>query len=133
MTAMAAVPWILVDFVLGLVVVWTYVAIRPRFGPGPKTALLAALVSFVSSTAVVSGFTSMGLMTQAAFVRGTLLAAVSMALPDSPVPGCTKKTEPTHAGSWRPPPRRPPARQVDWRWRADDSSRRCGCWWPSWR
>jgi len=80
MTAMAAVPWILVDFVLGLVVVWTYAAMRPRFGPGPKTALLAALVSFVSSTAVVSGFTSMGLMTQAAFLRGSLFSAASIGL-----------------------------------------------------
>ena len=79
-TAMAAVPWILVDFVLGLVIVWTYAAIRPRFGPGPKTALLAALVSFVASTAVVSGFTSMGLMTPIAFLRGSLAAAVSVGL-----------------------------------------------------
>jgi len=31
-------------FVLGLVLVWLYAAIRPRFGPGPKTALIAGLV-----------------------------------------------------------------------------------------
>ena len=30
--------------VVGFLAVWLYVAIRPRFGPGPKTALLAAAV-----------------------------------------------------------------------------------------
>lgn len=27
----------------GVVLIWIYAAIRPRFGPGPKTAILAAL------------------------------------------------------------------------------------------
>jgi hypothetical protein len=28
-------------FLLGIITVWLYAAIRPRFGPGPKTAVLA--------------------------------------------------------------------------------------------
>jgi len=28
----------------GIVIVWTYAAIRPRFGPGPRTAALAGLL-----------------------------------------------------------------------------------------
>ena len=31
-------------FVLGIVLVWLYALIRPRMGPGPKTAIVAALV-----------------------------------------------------------------------------------------
>lgn len=31
-------------FVIGIIITWTYAAMRPRFGPGPKTALLAGLV-----------------------------------------------------------------------------------------
>jgi hypothetical protein len=31
-------------FVLGIVTVWLYAAIRPRFGPGPKTAIIAGLL-----------------------------------------------------------------------------------------
>jgi hypothetical protein len=31
-------------FLLGIVTVWLYAAIRPRFGPGPKTAVLAGLL-----------------------------------------------------------------------------------------
>jgi hypothetical protein len=34
----------IMGFVLGLVAVWTYAAIRPRFGAGVKTAIYAALV-----------------------------------------------------------------------------------------
>jgi hypothetical protein len=75
-----ALPWIVVDFVIGLMVVWNYAAIRPRFGPGPKTAMLAAVAPFIVATAVVFGFTSMGLMPMGAFVRGTLATAVTAIL-----------------------------------------------------
>ena len=30
-----------ITFVLGILALWTYAAIRPRFGPGPRTALVA--------------------------------------------------------------------------------------------
>ena len=35
--------------VLGIVAVWTYAAIRPRFGMGPKTAVYAALLTWVTA------------------------------------------------------------------------------------
>ena len=35
--------WIAGTFVLGIVTIWLYHAVRPRYGPGPKTA---ALVGF---------------------------------------------------------------------------------------
>jgi hypothetical protein len=35
------IGWIVVDFLAGISVVWLYAAIRPRLGPGPKTALCA--------------------------------------------------------------------------------------------
>jgi hypothetical protein len=34
-------------FVLGLVLVWTYAGLRPRFGPGGKTALRAGFLVWV--------------------------------------------------------------------------------------
>lgn len=34
-------------FVLGVVIVWTYAAMRPRFGPGAKTALRAGFLIWV--------------------------------------------------------------------------------------
>jgi len=35
-----------ITFLLGIVIVWIYAMIRPRFGPGPKTALIAAFVGW---------------------------------------------------------------------------------------
>jgi hypothetical protein len=40
-------------FALGLAAVWTYAAIRPRFGEGPKTALYAALLTWVTGYVLV--------------------------------------------------------------------------------
>ena len=37
----------LLGIVTGFVAVWIYVAIRPRFGPGLKTAIYAAIASWV--------------------------------------------------------------------------------------
>ena len=70
-------PWILVDFVLGFVIIWNYAAIRPRFGPGPRTAIVAMLPVFIGITAVLYGFTSMGMMSSSAFVKGTLTSLVT--------------------------------------------------------
>jgi hypothetical protein len=36
-----------VTFVVGIAAVWLYAAIRPRFGPGPKTAIVAGLAVWV--------------------------------------------------------------------------------------
>jgi hypothetical protein len=38
-----AVFFLSLGFMLGLMSIWLYAAIRPRFGPGPKTAIYAAL------------------------------------------------------------------------------------------
>jgi hypothetical protein len=38
---------IAMTFVLGITAVWLYAAIRPRYGPGPKTALCAGLAVWV--------------------------------------------------------------------------------------
>lgn len=40
----AMVCFIIIDFLLGLAAVWTYAAIRPRFGPGSGTAIKAGLL-----------------------------------------------------------------------------------------
>ena len=37
---------VLLTFVLGIVIVWIYAAIRPRLGPGPKTAICAGLLAW---------------------------------------------------------------------------------------
>ncbi|HUF47348.1 MAG TPA: hypothetical protein VMM93_05985, partial [Vicinamibacterales bacterium] len=61
----------------------TYAAIRPRCGPGPATAVYAALVPFAAVTMFLYGYTAMGIFTTSAFLKGTvffLVTSVSAAL-----------------------------------------------------
>ena len=41
--------WLIAMFLLGLELVWLYAAVRPRFGPGPRTALTVGIVVGVLS------------------------------------------------------------------------------------
>lgn len=72
-----AAVWIVVDFVFGLLLVWTYAAMRPRFGPGAKTALFSGLVLYLTATVILFGFSQMGLMSAALFLKGSVCALVS--------------------------------------------------------
>jgi hypothetical protein len=38
------IGWIVTDFLFGILIVWSYAAMRPRFGPGAATAIKAALL-----------------------------------------------------------------------------------------
>ena len=54
--------WIVMFFVLGISAVWLYAAIRPRYGPGPKTAICAGIALwFVAALLPELVFGSMGL------------------------------------------------------------------------
>jgi hypothetical protein len=45
-----AVIWFnIAGFATGIAAVWTYAAIRPRFGAGPKTAVVAGLLTWVTA------------------------------------------------------------------------------------
>ena len=73
-------PWIVVDFLMGVLLVWTYSAIRPRFGPGVSTAIVAALIPFVGITLVLTGFTSMGVFSTSMLIKGSVASLVSMCI-----------------------------------------------------
>jgi hypothetical protein len=48
-------------FMLGVLTIWTYAAIRPRFGPGPKTAALAGVAIWFAAYLFPSvGYAAMG-------------------------------------------------------------------------
>ena len=58
-TGSAMAIWILMGFLTGIAAVWLYAAIRPRYGPGPKTAAIAGvgawfLAVFLSSLAMMN-------------------------------------------------------------------------------
>ena len=62
MTTSAMVSNIVMDLVLGILLVWTYAAIRPRFGPGVKTAVYAAVLFWILAGIFLSGYLHMGMM-----------------------------------------------------------------------
>lgn len=71
----AMVTWIVADFLYGLLIVFTYAAMRPRFGPGPKTAVIAGLTLYAAITIILAGFLSVGMFMEAGFIKN---AAVSL-------------------------------------------------------
>jgi len=64
--------------VMGVWMMWLYAAIRPRYGPGPKTAAVAALAVWLSGALVDLDWVNSGL-TPLAF--GALLVPLAVALP----------------------------------------------------
>lgn len=72
----SAVTWIVVDFIWGLLLVFTYAAMRPRFGAGPSTAAIAGVALWLGTASVFAGLTAMGLYTQQAFIKQAALNLV---------------------------------------------------------
>lgn len=54
--------YVFFDFVVGFLIAWTYAAIRPRFGPGPRTALYVGLLFYVFGLILTFGYKELGVM-----------------------------------------------------------------------
>jgi hypothetical protein len=52
---------VVLDFVIGLTLVWVYASIRATYGPGPKTAMRAALMLWILFSAIYGSMTAMGM------------------------------------------------------------------------
>jgi hypothetical protein len=78
----AQMPWFVVlDFVAGIFLVWMYAAVRPRFGPGPGTAVKAGLaVWFVMGLLNTLFMWPMGLMPQNLMITTLLVTLVEFPL-----------------------------------------------------
>ena len=63
----AIVVFTVITLLMGIFTVWLYAAIRPRFGPGPKTAICAGLIVwglaylYSAITFAVLGINSLGI------------------------------------------------------------------------
>ena len=78
----SAIPlWVALDFVSGIGLLWVYAAIRPRFGAGAKTAVIAGLaVWFFVGLLHAIGESPMGFMPQRLMTIGTCVALISIPL-----------------------------------------------------
>jgi len=78
MTTGAIVTEIVSTFVIGLLLVWLYAAIRPRFGPGSRTAIFAAMVVWVCGFLFHMDLLIDGLVTQQTYALASLVALVQL-------------------------------------------------------
>ena len=62
MQGSAIITNIVMNLILGIALVWTYAAIRPRFGPGLKTATYVAVLFWILAGIFYSGYMHMGMM-----------------------------------------------------------------------
>jgi len=58
----AIITNVVMTLILGIALVWTYAAIRPRFGPGLRTATYAAVLFWILASIFYSGYMHMGMM-----------------------------------------------------------------------
>ena len=58
----AVVSYVIMDLALGFALIWTYAAIRSRFGPGLRTASFAAVLFWLLALIFTAGYRQMGIM-----------------------------------------------------------------------
>lgn len=81
MMSNALIPvYIVMDFVIGILLVWLYAAIRPRFGPGPKTAVYGALFIWVVFGLAYAGYLFSGMMSGATWTMLSFIALINVLL-----------------------------------------------------
>lgn len=61
-----------IDFAMAIVLVFTYAAIRPRFGAGPRTALIASLIVAASTSLLAGYFAATGFFPWGLWARASL-------------------------------------------------------------
>jgi hypothetical protein len=69
---------VIAQFVLGILLVWLYAAMRPRFGPGMKTAAYAALVVWVCGFLFHLDWLLAGMMTPTTYGMAATVALVQV-------------------------------------------------------
>jgi hypothetical protein len=78
MSGSAITTNVVATFVIGILLVWLYAAMRPRFGPGAKTAIYAALVVWVCGFLFHLDWLLVGMATHATYALASLAAAVQL-------------------------------------------------------
>jgi len=66
----ALVTFAIIDLVFGLALVWLYATIRPKFGPGPKTAAIAGVYLWLVTGMVWASLVVMGLFSWGLWFMG---------------------------------------------------------------
>lgn len=78
MEGTAIATQVIATFILGFLLVWLYAAMRARFGPGPKTAVYAALVVWLCGFLFHLDWLLVGMMTPATYAMASIAALVQV-------------------------------------------------------
>lgn len=71
------VAFIVCGFVLGILLVWVYAAMRPRFGPGSGTAVKAALTVWLPSSIAWSSWSLAGVISWNSYAMAAVAGLVT--------------------------------------------------------
>ena len=71
----------IIALLYGIALIWIYAAIRPRFGPGPKTAIIAGLTMWVVAYFLVCAY----VIIIGVYPAGLLIAAAVWGLLELPI------------------------------------------------
>lgn len=69
---------VLTQFAVGLLLVWLYAAMRPRFGPGMKTAALAAFVVWLCGFLFYLDWLYLGMMSPGLYALTSLVMIITL-------------------------------------------------------
>lgn len=72
--------YVFFDFIVGFLLVWTYAAVRPRFGPGPRTAAYVGLLFFLFGMILTYGYKEMGIMSPGLWLNYSMVWLVNLLL-----------------------------------------------------
>jgi hypothetical protein len=71
---------VITQFVVGILLVWLYAAMRPRFGAGPKTAMLAAFVIWLCGFLFYLDWLYLGMMSPGLYAIVSIVMMVTLAI-----------------------------------------------------
>lgn len=69
--------FVALDFLWIIANVWLYAAIRPRFGPGVRTAVYAGIASAVVGSVVAGYFAAMGMFSWSLYFIGAICSLIN--------------------------------------------------------
>ena len=71
---------VITQFIVGILLVWLYAAMRPRFGLGPKTAMYAAFVVWLCGFLFYLDWLYLGLMSAGLYAIVSIAMLITLAI-----------------------------------------------------
>ena len=71
---------VLTQFIVGIMLVWMYAAMRPRFGPGPKTAMISAFIVWLFGFLFYLDWLYAGMMSPTTYALVSVVMVVTLAI-----------------------------------------------------